>query len=175
MAKGAPDQHELGGTGAGTRRPDGKAIALSISILLAGVVVALVLDAATVKPVMTISVPANQGFGLFAAFYVAAQIIERLTEPVTWLLDRWPLTDDTKKPNRTALIHSISVFIAVVISSALGLHFLQAVGIGNATDHLPSWIDSYATALVISGGTKPLHDFISFLQQNKDKVGSGAA
>jgi hypothetical protein len=31
-------------------------------------------------------------------------------------------------------------------------------------------LSDYATALVISGGTKPLHDFISYLQQSKDQT-----
>jgi small-conductance mechanosensitive channel len=157
-------------TADGKKRPDPTAINLSIGILGVALVVALALGAVVVKPAVPISLPPSQGFGLFAAFYLVAQFVERITEPFTWVLDRYKLTDDSNKSNRTALIHSVAVLVAVIISSVLGLHFLQAVGVGDSTNHLPGWIDSYATALVISGGTKPLHDFISLLQQTKDQA-----
>jgi hypothetical protein len=158
----------------GKKRPNSQAIAYSIGILAVALVGSVALGAIVVNPVVPISIPANQGFGLFAAFYVAAQIVERITEPFTWVLDQFQMTDDANKSNRTALIHSVAVLIAVIITGALGLHFLQAVGIGDSNHHLPGWIDIYATALVISGGTKPLHDFISLLQQKKDQA-SGSA
>lgn len=146
-------------------QPTVTAIGISVGILVVAFIVAFLLrDKDAVVP---ISVPANQGFGLFAVFYVAAQVVERLTEPLTWALDRLKLTENANKPNRIAVIHSIVALIAVIISSFAGLHFLQAVGIGNEKNHLPWGFDSFATGLLISGGTKPLHDFISYLQQNK--------
>jgi hypothetical protein len=42
----------------------------------------------------------------------------------------------------------------------LGLRFLSAVQVGSS----PRWLDVFVTGLVISGGTKPLHDLIGMIQ-----------
>jgi hypothetical protein len=146
--------------------PDARAMALALAITVTSLVVAIAWGTWVPTSPVRVSLPVDQGFTYFAAFYVAAQVIERLMEPVTWLLDQFNVTDNANKPNRTAVIYSLTLLAAVVLSSGFNLHFLSAVGVKD----LPNWLDAYATALVISGGTKPLHDFISYLQQSKDQA-----
>jgi hypothetical protein len=157
----------------------------SMFALAAGL--AIILNAAdwTTKPFT----PSGQGtadFALFAGFYVAAQLIERLLEFVSPLLPltRWGpptppgvLTDEQKaalaaqiKADRGAWAHGLAALLGVGASAAFGLFFLAAVGI-----HTSRMIDIVATGIIIAAGTKPLHDFISYVQnQNTPTTGTTA-
>jgi len=132
--------------------------------------------------------PAQTGtadFALFAGFYVAAQVIERLLEVVSPVLPLWsvPGTDEATKAahakaDRAALLLGVATVAGVLASCAFGLYFLAAVGIGvETTAHgsvstVPRWIDVLATGLIIGAGTKPLHDLITNIQ-NKDTPKTG--
>jgi hypothetical protein len=124
--------------------------------------------------------PATKGdvdFTFFAGFAVAAQVIERLLELVAPLLPLWAVPGDgptakaaQAKADRSALTGGLGVLIGVVVSLWFGLYFLQAVGIST-----PRWVDIFATALVISAGSKSLHGVISSLQkQTTPPTGSAA-
>jgi hypothetical protein len=108
-------------------------------------------------------------FSVFAAFYAAAQIIERGMELVAPLLpaDTGSLTGDAKvaqvKADRAKMTLAVASLAGVVASNAFGLFFLSTLGI--SASHT---IDSIATGLVIAAGTKPLHDFISLLQNQNN-------
>jgi hypothetical protein len=152
--------------GPGTHTPEQDAVNIAIAL----VVLAVLITAAWQWLLPAFHVEANldfskgQSLSPFAAFYASAQVVERLMEPVTLLLDKWSLTRDDKKSNRIVVIHSLALLVTALASNAFQLHFLKAVGFAT----MPGWADILATALLISGGTKPLHDFISYLQQKKD-------
>lgn len=116
-------------------------------------------------------------FALFAGFYAAAQVIERLLELVSPTLPWWEVPEPpvlegeaTKvqkatakasqvKADRAAAAHGIAAVLGVAASCGFGLFFLQAVGF-----HVSNTIDTFATGIIIAAGTKPLHDLISGLQ-----------
>ncbi|HKB51331.1 MAG TPA: hypothetical protein VKC63_07870 [Solirubrobacterales bacterium] len=126
-------------------------------------------------------------FALFAGFYAAAQVIERLLELVSPVLPFWEIPDPTTpggaaapvqmatakaaqiKADRAAAAHGIAAVLGVAASCAFGLFFLQAVGF-----HASNTIDTFATGIIIAAGTKPLHDLISGLQ-NKNTPTTGTA
>jgi len=109
-------------------------------------------------------------FALFAGFYVAAQLIERLMELASPLLPFWGLPAsmgkaDPKvraaqvKADRAKAVQGLATLAGVAISAGFGLYFLKAVGID-----IPRMPDIFFTGLIIAAGTKPLHDFITGLQ-----------
>jgi hypothetical protein len=114
-------------------------------------------------------------FAVFAGFYAAAQIIERLMELVTPLLpvdfSSIAAGDNAAraaqaKADRAKEALAVASVAGVVAASAFGLFFLKTIGI--TTSHT---VDALCTGLVIAAGTKPLHDFISLLQnQNAPKT-----
>jgi hypothetical protein len=108
-------------------------------------------------------------FAIFAAFYATAQIIERAMELVAPLLpvSTGTLTGDAKvaqaKADRGKETLAVATLAAVIAANAFGLYFLGTVGV-----HASHTIDSICTGLVIAAGTKPLHDFISLLQNQNN-------
>ncbi|MGC1852910.1 MAG: hypothetical protein WA687_10785 [Solirubrobacterales bacterium] len=128
---------------------------------------------------------ANVAF--FAGFYAAAQVIERLLELISPVLPRWeiptpqplggaptPSQEETAKAaqikaDRAAATHGIAAVLGVAVSCGFGLFFLQTVGF-----HVSNTIDTFATGILVAAGTKPLHDFISGLQ-NKNTPTTGTA
>jgi hypothetical protein len=117
-------------------------------------------------------VPAKEGvadFALFAGFYVAAQVIERLLEVVSPLLPFWPpplSTDDPAvkaahtKADRAAVVLGLATLAGVAASCGFGLYFLAAIGMTSVSHS----IDAMVTGLTIGAGTKPLHDLITGIQ-----------
>jgi hypothetical protein len=121
--------------------------------------------------------PATAGvanFALFAGFYVAAQVIERLLEIVSPLLPFWPpnTEDDAAvqaahtKADRAALAMGIATLAGVAASCAFGLYFLAAIGMTSVSHS----IDAIVTGLTIGAGTKPLHDLITGIQSKTTPV-----
>lgn len=118
-------------------------------------------------------------FGLLAGFYVAAQVIERLMQLISPFVPWWPpptsATDDAvkaaqTKADRGTVALGIAAVLGVGASCGFGLFFLKAIGMNVR----PS-IDSFLTGVLIAAGTKPLHDFISLLQnQNTPRTGSSS-
>lgn len=101
----------------------------------------------------------KQGFVLLAGFYVAAQSVERLLEIVL------PAGAGTAqaKAERVLVIGGLAFVLGIAASLALGLRFLSAVQVTSP----PRWLDVVVTGLVISGGTKPLHDLIGVIEKAK--------
>jgi hypothetical protein len=116
-------------------------------------------------------------FALFAGFYVAAQVVERLMVLVSPLVPFWDPTaprdtDAVKaakiKADRGPAVLGIAALLGVGASCGFGLFFLAAIGM-----HIPNTIDTFITGITIAAGTKPLHDFISLLQnQNNPTTGT---
>jgi hypothetical protein len=120
-------------------------------------------------------------FALFAGFYVAAQVIERMMELVSPWLPLWKLPssfvgkdDQVKaaqvKADRAKATLGLAALAGVGASCAFGLYFLSAIGMTG----MPHTADSFFTGITIAAGTKPLHDFISLIQnQNNPTTGTG--
>jgi hypothetical protein len=154
-----------------TSLPDPSIRALKIlgaSLFLAAFI-AIVMNATSLTG-KTIDPPAasNFQFTIFAAFYAAAQIIERLMEFISPFLKgdlagpNGPLTGAAAvaqtKADRAKQALGIASVAGVLAANAFGLYLLSLVGIQTSNT-----IDAFATGLVIAAGTKPLHDFISLL------------
>lgn len=117
-------------------------------------------------------------FTLFAAFYAAAQIIERLMELVVPILpvvlpasmagDPAAARAAQVKADRAKIALGVAAVLGVAASCGFGLFFLQTIGIASPSNT----VDALATGVLIAAGTKPLHDFISLLQ-NKDTPSTG--
>lgn len=117
-------------------------------------------------------------FALFAGFYVGAQVIERLMELFSPLLPFWALPKSVTeqeakvqvaqvKADRAKAVLGLALLAGVVVSAAFGLYFLKAIGMD-----IPRGWDIFFTGLIIAAGTKPLHDFITGLQ-NKNTPDTG--
>jgi hypothetical protein len=161
---------------------------LTLGLFAVAVVVGVALNCwlhATAKP-FDPSLKSTANFALFAGFYVGAQVIERLMEfvapvlppggPTKWLSLKWALggrkdylkkilADDAAmtaqiKADRAKLALGVAAVLGVFASCKFGLFFLSAIGM-NGISHT---VDSIVTGIVIAAGTKPLHDFITSLQ-----------
>ena len=163
-------------------------------MLLAALAVALIWNglfhvAGAFKP----SADEAANFAFFAGFYAAAQVIERMLELGAPLLPWWdvpapevivdqPVTDAAQtevqrktaeaaqlKADRAVAVHGVAAVLGVAVSCGFGLFFLQTVGF-----HVSNTIDTFATGVLISAGTKPLHDAITGLQ-NRNTPTTGTA
>jgi hypothetical protein len=118
------------------------------------------------KPFVPSTDTGGLNFVLFAGFYIGAQVIERLMELLAPFLPFWGFaaTDPTVKAahikaDRGAMSLGLATLLGVGASCGFGLYFLKATGISS-----PATLDLFLTGVVIAAGTKPLHDFISGLQ-----------
>jgi hypothetical protein len=132
---------------------------------------------------------------IFALLYVAAQAVERLLEPVSWLalkIDDAKKTRDTAfaayqtsgksdagttaanaqaslehaRSNRAVVYWALATGVGMFAAAALKLYFLHILGVTDA----PRWAEILVTGLVIGGGTKPLHDLISRIEKAKENT-----
>jgi hypothetical protein len=114
-------------------------------------------------------------FSIFAGLFAGAQIIERAMEFVVPLL---PIpvpgtgSDAEKvaqvKADRAKVALGVTAVLGVLVSCGFGLLLLETIGIRAGSDTL----DYLITGLLIGAGTKPLHDFITSLQ-NKSTPTTG--
>ncbi|ETA66891.1 MAG: hypothetical protein PWQ51_237 [Methanolobus sp.] len=139
---------------------------------------------------------------VFAIFYVAAQVIERITDSIIKLMRSY---DDTKadievtsfkiekiksrlgvdcdkdredrlydelqsqlkyrnqRDNRMVLeIFLMTSFLGIILAFILQIRFLLMLGVA-----VSPIIDITVTGFLISGGTKPLHDLIKYIEKAK--------
>ncbi len=143
------------------------------------------------------------GIGVFAVFYILAQAIERLLEPLSELFggDKTAAALGGNKPqaivtrdaavaaaiaeptvnsataaaeaqavldqiraNKAVVLWAAASLLAMLASGFFGLYILRGVGVSDA----PVALDILVTGLAIGGGTKPLHDLITNIQQSKE-------
>jgi hypothetical protein len=161
--------------------PSGGARLLLFLLTAVAFVVAVVMNAAgwTGKP-FSPAASSTANFALFAGFYVAAQLIERLMQLISPLVPFWnpaPAGASTEvkaahiKADRALLVLGIAAVLGVAASCGFGLFFLKAIGM-----HVSHTVDTFLTGITIAAGTKPLHDFITLIQnQNTPTTGTGAA
>ena len=135
---------------------------------------------------------ADANFALFAAFIVVAGAIERIIQPLTAILPPFKQQGKDKdeeaklKADRTLVAYGIALIVGIAVSSAFGLYFLETMGveIGTVVTHgdashvtfhgdgekILRGFDILSTALIITGGTKPLHDMITSIEKKKEKL-----
>jgi hypothetical protein len=129
----------------------------------------------------------DANFALFAAFIVVAGAIERFIQPLTAILppfkkggkkgdeEEEKKEEEELKADRTLLAYGIALIVGIAVSSCFGLYFLETMGveIGTTTsgDKALRGLDIFITALIITGGTKPLHDMITSIEKKKDAIG----
>ncbi len=102
-----------------------------------------------------------QGVGIFALFYIIAQVIERVQEPFAPYLGR------AKDPGEEGKRVKSSALLAMIISGYLKAGVLPTVG----ERGIPTWVDIVVTGLVIGAGTKPIHDLISNISASNEGKG----
>jgi hypothetical protein len=154
------------------------AVLLIVAILIGIALNSLELTADAFDPAKV----SEANFALFAGFYVGAQVIERLMEFISPLLPWWSITlplgetPEAKaaraaqiKADRAKLTIGIASVLGVLASGLFGLFFLQAIGM-----KVSPTVDTILTGITIAAGTKPLHDFITSLQ-NKDNPNTNTA
>jgi hypothetical protein len=177
-----------------TSLPDPTARARTVSLILSvlAVVAALLINALdlTAKAFEPAKIK-DANFALFAGFYVAALLIERACELIAPHVPTWdppknaPPAPGTTEPGpaldgdaRTAHVKAdrgmimlgVSFLFAVLLAGLLGLYFMTAIGM-----KVSPTVDTILTGLVIAGGTKKLHDFMSLIQNRSNpKSGTGA-
>jgi hypothetical protein len=171
--------------------PSRTARLILFGLTVAAFVLAVVMNAAgwTGKSFTPASAASTANFSLFAGFYVAAQVIERLMQLIAPLVPFWnpvpkqhdeagnPVAADPAvkaayvKADRGPVVLGIAAVFGVAASCGFGLFFLSKIGI-----HVSHTIDAFLTGIAIAAGTKPLHDFISLIQnQTTPKTGTGAS
>lgn len=168
--KSTPPTDEPGGKDNALPDPTHKATFwLAIFIVLAAVLAIVLNEFSWTNQPFTPSATATATFALFAGFYVAAQVIERLMQLVSPFIPWWPpptsaTTAAVKaaqtKADRGIVALGIAAVLGVGASAAGGLYFLTAIGM-----HVNRLVDVFITGIVIAAGTKPLHDFINLIQK----------
>jgi len=148
--------------------PDASLLARGVLFAMGGIAVALAIVANILHwnhaPFAPSKIPAAD-FGLFAGFYIGAQIIERVGELVAPLLPPWDFggTPADKaahaKADRAALMLGITFIAGVLLSFGSGLYLMQAVGFD-----VSNTVDVIVSGLVLAGGTTTLHNLITYTQ-----------
>lgn len=139
-----------------------------------------------------------EGVTAFALFYVAAQAIERALEPVAMLLGKMKYEPakverdrkvasldnngtagaadaaaqaqaivDRHHANRAVGFWAAAAVLGMGAAATMNVLFVRAITTGGGT---PAALDLLITGLVISGGTKPLHDLIARVEKGKQNA-----
>jgi len=115
-------------------------------------------------------------FALFAAFIVVAGAIERIIQPLTAVLSPFSEADSPRsKADRTLYGYGISLIIGIAVSSIFGLYFMEAIGLPSEGEKVLRGLDIFLTALIITGGTKSLHETITSIEKKKEALKDAAA
>jgi hypothetical protein len=144
----------------------------AFGLVVAALLLALVLNWLGATPakgqVLDASTETTANFALFAGFYVAAQVLAAVLLFVSPFVPFWkPPTDVTDKTakaaqtkaDRAVLLLGLGAVGGVALSCTLGLFFLEAVGM-----HASHTVDAIFTGATLTGGAKPLSDFVKLIQ-----------
>ncbi len=134
-------------------------LSLLAALVLLGVGLGLAFSAGTVKATFTPS----SAFDRFAAFYVVTQAIERFVAIFSPMIPPYG-KDEASKDDRAVIVTAGTFLIGVAVARWSGLLFLQTIGWSTPS----SKMDILVTGLVVSGGTKALHDLIGNIQKPPD-------
>lgn len=96
--------------------------------------------------------------GTLLGFYIAAQMIERITEVLSWL----PVWGDPEDKNtRTKRMLFLSTALGIAFCLWVRLGFFGAAGLGGI-NHI---LDRVLSGIVVGAGSKPVHDIISSIDK----------
>ena len=161
---------------------------LAAIFLVLAVVLALLADATNLDkdPPFDPNAIRDADLAIFAGFFAAAAIIERVIELLGPYIPWWSFPGKQylapnvspaptavqlnaaiaqKKADRGYSILTLAALMGVIASIATGLYLANAIGMS-----LSRWADIIVTGVAVSGGTKGLHELIKSLQKAK---GSG--
>lgn len=138
----------------------------------------------------------SEGIGAFALFYVFAQAVERILEPVSRVLLATTTQTrerdnavveakndpdsaqkakeaadkqavvDRKRSNRAVVFWGVATALGFLASATMEAYFLRAVGDTDAE----RWAEILVTGAIIGAGTKPLHDLITRIEKKKEQA-----
>ena len=96
--------------------------------------------------------------GTLLGFYISAQMIERITEVLSWL----PVWGDPEDKNtRTKRILFLSTALGVAFCLWVRLGFFSAAGL----EGINPLLDRILSGIVVGAGSKPVHDIISSIDK----------
>ncbi len=183
------------GTSSTETSPDDEVILRSCGLLVLVYFLALMLSAGIFDEGTLEPATVGAGFGVLALFYVFAQTIERLLEPLSKAIlptaaqvtardlavkaARNNPTDDAaanaaaqaqallerRRANRSIAFWAIATAAGFVAAATMKGYFLSAVGVASPD----RWAEILVSGTVIGAGTKPLHDLISRIEKKKER------
>jgi hypothetical protein len=197
---GEAQQQETVGVSTASENADGIMVLLSYILVGLGLWIGNMLAA---KATVVKFTPLD-GIGMLALFFVMAQALERLMEPLSevnipkikfgstkntaaakrdrQIQQAMAETDlsarqnqanaaadtdaESKKigANTKVVIWGLATFVAMLISGATHVFFLDAVGASG----VPIWVNVLVTGLVVGSGTKPLHELVKMLEKKNE-------
>ncbi len=100
---------------------------------------------------------------------VVSTIVERFLEIASQVWDYVAIHVGGRKApagRKRLVLQSAGVVLGVILSSLMGIVVFRMLGIGG----IPYWLDVLFTGILVGGGTEPVHQLISFLNENKQRV-----
>ena len=112
----------------------------------------------------------------FAPFYIASFIVERLTEAISLGYDE---KNGTSGKHTKIAKRRWRAFAHFAVASVIGVLLILVFRIGKLdlgllkaiNPNIDPTIDLILTGIAIGGGTKPLHDILSYCQKSIDAKG----
>ncbi len=168
MAKLAPASADSGSNPPDPPKVSPSVVAVAVGYVLAvgGLVVGAILDAQFAD----VGLRVRPDISIFAGFYIVAQVIERLLEPLSRL---WENATDAvvsrHRADKEVILFGVATLMAALFCGVLGIRFLESILELTEDERtgLFRFTDLAITALVIGAGTKPLHDLIDRVQRPK--------
>ncbi len=154
--------------------PDARSAArwTAVAFVFVGIVTVVIVDLSNeTRKAWELAADKKEEFELFAAYFIAAAGIERLIEVVSGWFPFVRETEPTeekaravfraqRKADRGVLTAACAAMVGMVASAVTGLYFLRAVGASP-----PLWADMALTGLLLSGGTKTIHELLRTIQK----------
>jgi hypothetical protein len=146
--------------------PTVAAVAVGYALAVGGLIVGAILD----SKFADVGLRVRPDISIFAGFYIIAQVIERLLEPVSRL---WENATDAvvtrHRADKEVVLFGVATLVAALFCGVLGIRFLESILELTEAQRtgLFRFTDLAITALVIGAGTKPLHDLIDRVQRPK--------
>ncbi len=78
------------------------------------------------------------------------------------------LPDGKSKLKKQVVLQSIGIVLGVLLCWKGNLHLFEMLAI--APGAIPTWVDVLLSGLLISGGSQPIHDLITFLQKARENA-----
>ena len=103
-----------------------------------------------------------------ATFYIAAQIIERITELLSGFGDKpRAKKKDEDLRFRAKWLWAASSLLGVLLAFLLKLGFFAQTGLQD----IDPTIDHVLSGIALGGGAKPIHDILAYMEKASEKRG----